>query len=168
MKTLRALLILWLIIITVGCYSMGSVPPDVDYDYNVSIDFSSINSYNWHQLSERVDYDQLVVARVKKAVDTRLQGKGIKFSPDDPDFLITMYGGTRKEYTTEWKTWGAELWYEEGRIKLAFFDARSNDLIWWAETRANVHFEMTPEEKDKIVEDAVTRILDKFPPNPPE
>ena len=168
MKTLRVLLILYLMIITAGCYSMGSVPAYVDYDYNVGIDFSSINSYNWHQISEGVDFDQLVMARVKKAVDTRLQGKGLQLSTDAPDFLITMYGGTRKEYTTEWKTWGAELWYEEGRIKLAFFDTRSNDLIWWAETRANVHFEMTPEEKDKIVENAVTRILDKFPPNPPE
>ncbi len=168
MKILRVLLIILLVSITFGCASTGKGPTEVVYDYNVNADFSSLKTYDWLATSGGVKINQLVIMRVKDAVDTKLQARGLALSKDDPDFLITMYGETLREYETKWKGLDSNLWNDEGRIKLAFFDSQTNEVIWWAETRADVYLNMPPEEKTKMVNDAVSRMLEKFPPNPPE
>jgi hypothetical protein len=56
--------------------------------------------------------------------------------------------------------------YTVGRLKLAIFDAASNQEIWWGETKANLFHDMTPEEKDTVTKTAVTRILEYYPPKP--
>jgi hypothetical protein len=142
--------------------------PTVVYDYDINTDFSALKSYGWHPITGSIQTNHLVIVRVKNAVEEKLQTKGLELSTHNPDFLIIMYGGTRKQFTTKWTGWDADLWFDEGRIKLAFFDARSSEVIWWAETRADVFYNMPPEEKTTLVADAVTRILDKFPPNPAE
>lgn len=168
MNNLRALLIISFLVIFFGCASTGKGPTDVIYDYDINADFSDLKSYDWHSTTGGIQTNQLVIVRVKNAVETKLQTKGFELSTHNPDFLIIMYGGTIKQYTTKWRGWDGDLWFEEGRIKLAFFDARSNEVIWWAETRADVYHNMPPEEKTTLVAEAVTRILDKFPPTPAE
>ena len=168
MNNLRVLLIIFFMFIVFGCASMGKGPTDVVYDYDINTDFSSLKSYVWHPTTGGIKTNQLVIVRVKNAVEANLQTKGLELSTTSPDFFIVMYGGTRKQYTTSWRGWDTDLWFDEGRIKLAFFDSRSNDIIWWAETRADVYHDMPPEEKTTLVADAVTRILDKFPPKPAE
>jgi hypothetical protein len=56
--------------------------------------------------------------------------------------------------------------YEVGRLKLALYDAKSNEEIWWAETRADLFHQMSPEEKDRMIAFAVHRILEYYPPKP--
>jgi hypothetical protein len=164
MKTIGVLLGLLIMVSTIGCQTQRVLYPDVDYDYNITTDFSDIKTYAWHPTSGGVEVNHLTIARIQNAVDTQLQAKGMELSSKEPDFFIVMYGGTSQEYTTQWRGWDDNLWYDEGRIKLAFFDTQSNKVIWWAETRADVFFYMEPEEKDKIVADAITRILAKYPP----
>lgn len=164
MKFIGVLLSLLLIVTTIGCQSMVVVYPEVDYDYNITTDFSNIKTFDWHPTSGGVKIDQLNMVRIKDTVDTQLKAKGVEHSTVAPDLLVVMYGGTTKEYTTRWRGWDDDLWYEEGRIKLAFFDPQSNKVVWWGETRADVFFYMEPEEKNKLIEQAVTRILSKYPP----
>jgi hypothetical protein len=168
MKTIGALLGLLLMVSTIGCQTQRVVYPDVDYDFNITTDFSDIKTYTWHPTSGGVKVNHLTIARVQNAVDSQLQAKGLEISLNEPDFYIVLYGGTYQEYTTRWRGWDDNLLYNVGRIKLAFFDTQTNKIIWWGETRADVFFYMEPEEKDKIVGDAVTRILTKYPPNKTE
>ncbi len=168
MKLISAILSLLLLITTIGCQSAGVMYPDVDYDYNITTDFSNIKTYDWHPTSGGLKIDYLNMVRIKDAVKTQLKAKGIEHSSIAPDFLIVMYGGTTKEYTTRWRGWNDDLWYEEGRIKLAFFDPQSSEVVWWGETRANVFYYMEPEEKNQLIEQAVTRILFKYPPTKSE
>lgn len=165
MKVLRILLILSLCLTAAGCARLGKSMDNVAYDYNVATDFSRIKTYDWHPTSGGTRLNQLTDARIKTAVVSELQAKGIEYSSDDPDFLIIVYGGNSREYTTKWRGWDDELWYEQGRLKLAFFDTTANQVIWWAETRADVFYNMEPDRKNKVVDDAVIRILAKFPPN---
>jgi hypothetical protein len=166
MKTLHALLILSLILTTVGCATLGRSFQDVSYDYDVTTDFSGIKTYNWHPTSAGVArMNDLAIARIRNSVNNQLQAKGIVYSNETPDFLIIMYGGVRKEYTTQWRGWDDDLWFDQGRLKLSFFDTKSSAVIWWAETRADIFFDMEPAERNKVVEEAVARILQKFPPN---
>jgi len=168
MNNLRALLIIFFLFIFLGCALTDKGPTDVVYDYDINTDFSSLKSYEWHTTTGGINTNKLVIVRVKNAVEEKLQTKGLELSPRNPDFFIIMYGGTRMQYTTKWRGWDADLWFGEGRIKLAFFDARSNEVIWWAETRADVYHNMPPEEKTTLVADAVTRMLEKFPPKSEE
>ena len=165
MKTIGVLLGLLLMVVTLGCHTQKVVYPDVDYDYNINTDFSDIKTYTWYPTSGGVKINHLTIARVKNAVDTNLQAKGMKLSSHEPDFYIVLYGGTSQEYSTRWRGWDDNLWFNEGRIKLAFFDTQTNKVIWWGETRADVFFYMEPEEREKVVDDAITRILAKYPPN---
>jgi hypothetical protein len=164
MKALGVLLVLPLLVATISCQTQKLVYPDVDYDYNVATDFSEIKTYAWRSGSGDSKIDKLNIERVRKAVNANLQSKGMEQSPHDPDFYIVLYGGTHNEYTLRWRGWDDNLMYSEGRIKLAFFSPRLNKMIWWGETRADVFFYMEPEEKDKIIGDAVTRILATYPP----
>ena len=168
MKTRGALLSLLLMVSTMGCQAQRVLYPDVDYDFNIATDFSEIKTYSWHPTSGGVKINQLTIARVRNAVNTQLQAKGMEISLNEPDFYIVLYGGTSQEYTTRWRGWDDNLIYDEGRIKLAFFDTQTNKIIWWGETRADVFFYMESEEKDKLVAEAVTRILAKYPPNKTE
>ena len=168
MNNLRVLLILFFLFIFLGCASTEKGPDDVVYDYDITTDFSGLKSYGWHTTTGGITTDKLVIVRVKNAVEEKLQTKGLELSTNNPDFLIIMYGGTRKQFTTKWRGWDADLWLDEGRIKLVFFDARSNEVIWWAETRADVYYNMPPEEKTTLVADAVGRMLENFPPKPAE
>ena len=136
----------------------------VSYDYNVTTDFSSIKTYDWHSTSGTTNVNQLAAARIKSAVENKLQAKGIEYSSVSPDFLIIVYGGSSREYTTRWRGWDEDIWFEQGRLKLAFFDTKSNEVFWWAETRADLFYDMQPELKNNVVDDAVNRILAKFPP----
>jgi hypothetical protein len=165
MKIPYILLALALCFAAAGCAPLGRSISDVDYDYNVTTDFKRIKTYDWHPTSGTTKMNQLTTARVKQAVENQLNAKGIENSSESPDFLIIVYGGISREYTTRWRGWDDELWYEEGRLKLAFFDPASNQVFWWAETRADVFYNMEPDERNKVVNDAVTRILTKFPPN---
>ena len=167
MNNLRALLIIISLGIFLGCAWMEK-DPTVVYDYDINTDFTDLKSYDWRPITGSIQTNHLVIVRVKNAVEEKLQTKGLELSTQNPDFYIIMYGGTRKQHTTKWKGWDADLWFDEGRIKLAFFDARSSEVIWWAETRADVYYNTPPEEKTTLVADAVTRILDKFPPKPTE
>jgi hypothetical protein len=164
MKPLGALLIVVLIGGTFGCNSHVGISPNVDWDYDVTRDFSRIKTYDWHAASGGIEINNLVLVRIKDAANTQLQAKGLEWSTNDPDILIIVYGGSRQQYTTRWRGWDDNLWYDEGRLKIQFFDPHAGAMIWWCETRADVYFQMPPEEMTQLVAKAVTRIIDKFPP----
>ena len=91
MKVLDLLLILSLCLIAVGCATPGKSMEEVAFDYNVTTDFSSIKTYDWHPTSGGTNINQLTAARIKSAVDSKLQAKGIEHSSVSPDFLIIVY-----------------------------------------------------------------------------
>jgi hypothetical protein len=57
-------------------------------------------------------------------------------------------------------------YYQEGTLVLDFIDAESKKLIWRGTAKAYLEKEQTPEELDKIVNEAVEKILMNFPPSP--
>lgn len=168
MKILHILLILMLCFLTACCITLGRGANEVDYDYNIRTDFTRVKTYDWHPTYGATNISQLDTVRIKSAVESELEARGIVYNSESPDFLIIVYGGSSREYTTRWRGWDDELWYEQGRLKLAFFDPGSNEVFWWAETRADVFYNMEPEEKNQVVKDAVTRIMAKFPPSSSE
>ena len=164
MKFPTVCMVLLLMAFTSGCAPTQTVYHSVNYDYDVSVDFTRVKTYDWVSLPGTLRIDQFNRIRIQDVVDKQLGAKGLKISPRDPDVFLVMYGGDRKAVDMT-----AMMDYEVytvGRLKLALYDAKSNEEIWWAETRADLFHHMTSEEKDKIIAFAVHRILEHYPPRP--
>ena len=135
---------------------------DVTYDYDVTVDFTRIKTYNWVKMPATSRIDDFNQIRIKDVTDAHLSAKGLAIKIKDPDVYLVMYGGSFKAVDM---TVGMDYdVYDIGRLKLAMYDAESYQEIWWGESRADLFFEMTPDQKDEVVENSVRRILFFYPP----
>ena len=164
MKSLTACIVVCLLSFIIGCASTETVYHSVNYDYDVNVDFTRVKTYDWVSLPGTLRIDQFNRSRIQDVVDKQLDAKGLKISPRDPDVFLVMYGGDRK--AVDMTVMMDYEVYTVGRLKLALYDAKSNEEIWWAETWADLFHYMTPEEKDRMIAFAVHRILEYYPPGP--
>ena len=148
----------------IGCATTKTVQHRVTYDYDVSVDFNRVKTYEWVSLPGTLRIDEFNRVRIQDVVDKQLTSKGLTKSRRDPDVFLVMYGGDRK--AVDMTVMMDYEVYTIGRLKLALYDAKSNEEIWWAETRADLFHHMTPEEKDQMIAFAVHRILGYYPPVP--
>jgi hypothetical protein len=56
--------------------------------------------------------------------------------------------------------------YQEGTLILDFVDPKTDNLIWRGVGKKVVSETTTPEKSDREINDAVEKILKKFPPSP--
>jgi hypothetical protein len=164
MKSLCACIFLCFLALTVGCAPTQTVPHAVNFDYDVNVDFSRLKTYDWVSLPGTLRIDQFNRIRIQDIANNELGAKGLKINPRDPDVFVVMYGGQTK--AVDMTVMMDYEVYSVGRLKLAFYDAQSNDEIWWGETRADLFHYMTTEEKDLEIALAVRKILAHFPPGP--
>jgi len=179
MKVLRLFPFLFLMVFIVSCSSVY----DVQFDYDTKADFSNLKTYDWLPIPEKAQIDSLTAQRIKNAVNTQLEAKGLKMTSDNPDFSIATHVGSKdKVRVTNWgysyapygRYWagywgpgGVDVYqYEEGSLILDFVDVISKNLIWRGSGKAQVDSSLTPESRDKLINEAVTKILEKFPPSP--
>ncbi|WP_419660650.1 hypothetical protein Dvar_10470 [Desulfosarcina variabilis str. Montpellier] len=154
----------------------------VKYDYNRQIDFSMYNTDDWMPAPDKAVINDLVIDRIKKAVDSELSAKGLKKTSQDPDFLIAEHIGKKdKNEADRWGYgyygpilvyrggfWGVDdvsaYHYEEGVLILDFIDAGTKKLFWRGIAKAHVQNIDTPEKSEKLINEAVKKILEKYPP----
>lgn len=165
MRSLCACLIVCFVALTVGCAAPEkTIYHDVTYDYDVNVDFSRVNSYNWVKLPATLRIDEFNQIRIRDAVNKNLMAKGLKVDVAKPDVYIVMYGGNYK--AVDMSVMMEYDVYNIGRLKLAMYDAQSHQEIWWAETRADLFHELTPAQKEEVVATAVQDLLKYYPPSP--
>jgi len=164
MKFLITCVVVTLMAFAIGCAPTKTLQHSVNFDYDVSVDFDRVKTYDWVSLPGTLGIDQFNRIRIQAVVDKQLGVKGLKISPRDPDVFLVMYGGDRK--AVDMAVMMDYEVYTVGRLKLALYDAKTNEEIWWAETRADLFHHMTSEEKDRIIAFAVHRILAYYPPRP--
>ena len=162
--------VLFLLVLTLSCSAIY----DVSYDYDSEADLTHLRTYDWLPVPEGVEADDLVVGRVKRATNAKLGEKGFQMDQDNPDFLIAMHVGSEEKVT--YRQWGysySPYWgrggssrykYQEGTLVLDFVDAKSKQLVWRGQARGFVDRKSTPKKDDKLVNEAVTKILKHFPP----
>jgi hypothetical protein len=165
MKFLNACIVVCFVVLTVGCAAPEKpVYHDVTYDYDINVDFSRVNSYNWVKLPATLRIDEFNQIRIKDAVNKNLEARGMKVDFHKPDVYLVMYGGN---YTAvDMSTMMDYKVYNVGRLKLAMYDAKSNQEIWWAETRADLFHELSPAQKENVIAIAVQDLLSYYPPRP--
>ena len=163
MKSLIAAIIASLLFFSIGCMATHKpVYHDVTYDFDVEVDFKRIRTYNWVKLPATSRIEGFNQIRIKSVANEKLVKMGLTLNVEDPDVYLVMYGGGYK--AVDLKVGMDYAVYDVGRLKLAMYDSESHQEIWWAESRADLFFEMTPAQKDEVIEKSVRSILDYYPP----
>src|SRR5262245_40861079 len=81
-------------IVAVGC----ATAPTVNVDYDTSTDFAALKTYDWMPATGNAAGDELLVKRIRTAVDNQLQAKGLSLSQGSPDVLVAMELSGRTAY----------------------------------------------------------------------
>jgi hypothetical protein len=175
---MRNLLALATAVALVAC----AAPNAMDFDYDTGADFAALKAYGWMPATGNAAADELLVKRIRTAVDRDLQAKGRKAS-DSPDFLIAMqlsgktaYGGSagvgvsvgipvgRAGRVSVGGARSKPIETKEGTLVLDFLDARTKSLVWRATASGAVQPQPTPEEQQKRINDVIGQMLERFPP----
>ena len=165
MKSLRVCMIVCLVGLVVGCAAPRTGQHKVTFDYDVDFDFQRVQTYDWVTMPGTLKIERFNRIRIEEAVDKHLAARGLRRTAEHPDVYFVMYGGRYKEADLTVLNVDYEV-YEVGRLKLAVYDTKTNEEVWWSETRADLFHQMTPEEKQDVIMIAVQRILDFYPPQP--
>lgn len=157
--------------------------PKIGYDYDRSTNFSRYHSYAWavgaqEQTGDRRLDSALVDTRIRTAIDTQLRAKGyVASSTGRPDFLVAyhlgmkdmMKGASTQHYIGDrahgtFTTTSDIQPYNEGALSIDIVDAKSQQLVWQASTKAEVDQSLGPSERDARVNNVVRAMLSHFPP----
>ncbi|MCE9678052.1 DUF4136 domain-containing protein [Shewanella sp. AS1] len=181
---MKNLLIFVVALILSACSTLKS---SSDYDPNVN--FAAIKTYAWVvNKSGDTTYhlDGLMEQRVKSAVETQLQQKGL--SPVDAasaDVLVNYFTKVDKKidvdtfnthfgynpyYGPGWG-WAGNVntqtvvrEYEVGTLVVDLVDRASNKLIWRGSVADTIRTKNTPQERIEVVNEAISEMMKYYPP----
>lgn len=166
----------YIIIICLAGLAMGCVTVTVDHDYDPEADFAGIKTYDWFPVPrENVRYD-LLVKQIRSEMENQLHVRGYERASDNPHVLIALHGWFQshmdyldwqylyESYEPYWAKRRIDIThYEDQQLIVDFIDAKSRSLIYRATATAYIP-EATPRERAKVINKAVMKILEHFPP----
>lgn len=168
-----------------GCSSVA-----VNRDYDSTVDFSSLKTFAWlHEVqpetgNPRLDND-LYDTRIRAAVEAELRLKGlVNVDKAEADVLVAYFtdyqqridgssgsfsiGMGRSSYgrgsSVGYSTGGTVSDYEEAQLTIDFLNPADEKMIWRGRGRRRAASASSPEKITARVNEAVQRILQKFPP----
>lgn len=160
-----------------------AVAGDSNYDYDTSVDFAALKTYDWMPVTGNAAGNELLIKKIKNTLDTQLQAKGRNITADNPDFLIgmelsgkTTYGGSTgvgmsigipvgragRISVGGGKSKAHEK--KEGTLVIDFVDAKTKSLLWRATATEAVEPSASPEEKQQMIDEVIAAMLNHFPP----
>jgi hypothetical protein len=179
MKIKLFLVITILLLLSFGCSTIK-----VNYDYDANADFSSLKRYDWLESSLVIQEEALLEKRIKNAITMNLQSKGFVHSTEEPDFLIALQGvrefkrdvvefdhtthGRYMSYDGYWQNHRVEVFeYEEGTVIVDFISIATKELIWRGTGTGVIEPHLSPQARDKRINNAIFDLLENFPPIEP-
>ena len=177
-----------LAVVLSGCGSGLSVTNDWD----PGVDFSAFSTFAvLDEATGGSGIDQLIRNRVKASIANTLEGKGMRQvdSADDADAAVGWQFTTeqRSSFQTVSTGWGGygygrggwyggtgmgmssstttERRYDVGSLAIAIFDVKRNEMIFSSTGSKTLSSgNLSPEESQKRIDEAVAKILEEFPP----
>ena len=161
------------VFILFGCSSSKVV-----YDYDVKTDFSKFQTYAFFEdLGDGLN--ELDIKRFIKSLDKNLDSIGLQ-KAEKPDFFINVISEKREAPKNKNVGVGvgsggrnAGISISTGiffggnkideKITIDFVESSNNKLFWKGEITIKVKEKITPEKRIEIVEEAVRKILSKYP-----
>ena len=138
----------------------------VSHDYDRGTDFAKLKTYSWLPLRPEDQMSKSTEKRIQTAVNNQLGSKGYKLVSKNPDFSIVAKVGIKDEYWYGSGYYGYRYAHkiEAGTLLLDFVNQRDNRLIWRGEAAAVLDDSYSSENLDKLVSEAVEKMLEEFPP----
>ena len=171
-----------------GCASGISVTNDWD----PGVDFSAFSSFVvLDEATGGSGIDQLIQNRIKNSIASTLEGKGMRQvdSADDADAAVgwqvtTEQRSSFQTVTTGWGGYGygrggwyggrgmgmsssrtTERRYDVGSLAIGIFDVKRDEMIFTSTGSKELSSgNLSPEESQKRIDEAVAKILEEFPP----
>ena len=167
-----------------GCSAIS-----VNYDYDNSVDFSTIHTYGWGQLNgpdDALAKEPLLKKRIIATIDRYLESRGYrKVDPAQADVLIVIQAGVEEKmrvtdrgvprdyYHVPWYDpwWGRGAYgsrvdityYKEGTLVVDIVDNAKKELIWRGLGTGIVHRYTDQEKLQTTVDEYVQDIPNHFP-----
>jgi len=138
----------------------------VSYDYDRGTAFTRLKTYSWLPLKPEDQISESIEERIQNAVNNQLGLKGYKLVSKNPDFSIVAKIGTKGEYWYGSGYYGYRYAHKikAGTLLLDFVNTKEYRLIWRGEAVAVLTYSYSSEKLDKLVSEAVEKILKEFPP----
>lgn len=162
----------------------------VNQDYDPSVDFSSLSTYDWipgsQPKSGSIQLDSpLIDARVRAAIDRTLTARGYrKLSEGTPSFLVGYHlsmdqkldvrtTNTSFGYGVGYGRYGrggvvgfdtTVQQYDEGTLIIDVANGANDRLIWRGWGSQRLRRNPSPEQTTQAIDRAVAEILKQFPP----
>jgi hypothetical protein len=174
MKARFTLFCLMLGLLLTSC-SMTSI----EYDYDRDFDYSTLKLYEWMDVPADFPANEIVIQRIKRAVDQQMQQKGFEQTTTSPDFYISMQGfvdiiregvergvayrgyrGYDRTYERRFEVYE----YREGTIALTIINAKTNTLIWEGSATRALDDNPSVETREKTANEVAAKLLSEFPP----
>ena len=157
------------------------------YQYDKRQDFTTLKRFGFLPAPKREGQNEVALGHIKDAVKRELEKKGLSYAEDEPDILIAIYAGvSQAENLTDWgysytpygPQWRASGYdqggdievyeFEEGTLLLDFVTPGEKITVWRGIAHGALPAKRTPGEVEAIIYDAVTTLLERFPPNAEE
>jgi hypothetical protein len=157
----------------VGCAGVS-----YNYDFDPGADFAGFETYSWAQPGQDMGpnprgVDQITERRFIAAVDEQMAAKGYrKIERGQPDFVVNFVVTTERGYGGGWYGGGmgmstshttASEW-TEGTLILDIYETADRDLVWRGTATAEIQEGRPPEERNRRINEVVTKILERYPP----
>lgn len=185
MHYVRLMVCLWLATALSGCASVR-----VNQDYDVASDFSQFQTFGWASEAQpktgdiRTD-NPLLDARIRKAVEQALAGKGLRqVNNETPDFTAAYRLAVQSKIESSPVSIGVGTGfgigsgsyggigvgtsnvesYDEGLLIIDFTDTNNGDLIWRGTGSMRLARHSDPQKTTEDVNRLVDKILAQYPP----
>lgn len=180
MKSIISLVTLFIVALTAGCSSIS-----INHDWDRDAPFPDYKTYAWLEVVQETPKDakaarqtsELLIQRIKRAVDTQLAAKGFTRDSENPDLLVMYHTGVQQKVNvTDWGyRYSYDYWgyggrnidvyeYDEGTLIIDLIDFKAKELVWRGSGTRSVDSHWTPEKADAVINDAVQKIFTKYPP----
>jgi hypothetical protein len=176
MKRMRIFAVLVVFLLSMGCGASYKIHK-AHSGYQAGVDFKGLKSYSWLYMHLAGNMGAYTMDSIKDAVYTQMKARGLTETQVNPDILIGAYAGREERVITRLMTsygrgpggyWRGEKFetyqYTEGTLILDLIDAKKRTLIWRGWATSDMSGELKPRKREKLVMDAVERILKSFPP----
>lgn len=176
MKNLKCLSVMILVLLLASCQAVR-----VNSDFDKNVDFSQFKTYAFYKNGiDKVEISDLDKKRILRSIDNQMLKKGF-IKSETPDLLVNIFTKERKEVDVNqfnagfgygwgfgWNPW---IWggnqtavntYTVGTLFIDLIDAKKNEMIWQGEGVGDLTHKTS--EKDAVIDEFVTKILEQYPP----
>ena len=174
--------LLFILIIASSCF-----PIKISNDFDRTADFASYKTYSFIITPDNLPYDRTMSEILIGSVGAELEARGFRKS-DNPEVYIDLKVQINKKKSsasasrsaTEANMYGTSYmyyWgpsfsttsikygtYANGTIFIDMIDVRKRQLVWQGRGNAKVGGDKNPQDREKRIAEAVTKIFTQYPP----